>query len=156
MGIQVFTPQGVAITTIVVPRKAIDCDFGGKDFKTLYITAYTNLNSNFSSNLYSIDLNYPGYAVSRKNMTGVENSISSQPLVEVYPNPVSGFLYVRHNLGKVNSIDILSMDGKKEAISLGKQDDTVFELNTQKLSSGIFLLRIVYPDGVITRKIVKK
>jgi len=57
-GIQVFSPQGVAITTIVVPQQPSNCDFGGSDFKTLYITARTNL--------YSINLNYPGYAVSRK------------------------------------------------------------------------------------------
>jgi gluconolactonase len=57
-GIQVFSPQGAAITTIVVPETPSNCDFGGSDFKTLYITA--------GANLYSIDLNYPGYAVSRK------------------------------------------------------------------------------------------
>ncbi|HAH23595.1 MAG TPA: hypothetical protein DCL77_07535, partial [Prolixibacteraceae bacterium] len=83
IGIQVFSPQGVAITTIEVPESPFDCDFGGKDFKTLYITALKNL--------YSIDLNYPGYAVSRKNMTDAK-TISNQPSVNVYPNPVSDYL----------------------------------------------------------------
>jgi len=57
-GIQIFTDQGTYITIILVPNGSLNCDFGGKDFKTLYITQF--------SNLYSIDLNYPGYAVSGK------------------------------------------------------------------------------------------
>ena len=154
IGIQVFTPQGVAITTITVPESAIDCDFGGKDFTTLYITAFTYNNSNFSSNLYSIDLNYPGYAVSRKNMTDAK-TISNQPSVNVYPNPVSDYLDVQHNLGKVNSIDILSIDGKKETISLRKQEGTSIEINTQNLQSGMYILRIVSDEGIVTRKFVK-
>jgi gluconolactonase len=57
-GIQIFSSQGAAITIIEVPEIPSNCDFGGNDFKTLYITA--------RKNIYSIDLNYPGYAVSRK------------------------------------------------------------------------------------------
>ena len=67
-GIQVFSPGGVALTIIAVPEKSSNCDFGGPDFKTLYITA--------RKNIYSIDLNYPGYAVSRK---GSPNGINSFP-----------------------------------------------------------------------------
>lgn len=148
VGIQVFTPQGVAITTIAVPEKATDCDFGGKDFKTLYIAAWTNI--------YSIDLNYPGYAVSRNNGINEVKLISDQPLVDVYPNPVNEFMYIQHNLSKVISIDIMSIDGRKEAISLRKQEEKGLEINTQTLKSGIYILRIVYPEGIVTKKFIKK
>ena len=147
-GIQIFSPQGVAITTIAVSETPSNCDFGGKDFKTLYITAQTNL--------YSIDLNYPGYAVSRKDMPNGVNPESNQPLVDVYPNPVSDFLNIRHNLGKLNSIDLLTIEGKKQEIQLDKKNGNDFVLNTQRLKSGIYLLYINYTGGILTRKFVKK
>jgi hypothetical protein len=149
VGIQVFSPQGDSLTTIEFPERPSNCDFGGKDFKTLYVTG--------STNLYSIDLNYRGYAVSREGgMTGTQNFLSNQPSMELYPNPVSSFLYVRHNLGKVNSIDIVNIAGKKESIFLKKQEGTRIEINTQKLQPGMYILRIVSDAGVVTRKFVKQ
>lgn len=147
VGIQVFTPQGDTITTIKVPEVPANCDFGGKDFKTLYITAHKNL--------YSIDLNYPGYAVSRRNMTGANNVFSKQPLLEVFPNPVNGILFVKHQLGKLIGVYLVSMDGKNQSIQLNQQKDTGFELNTQQLKPGIYLLKIVSTTGMATRKFVK-
>jgi len=148
IGIQVFSPQGDSIALIQVPESPSNCDFGGKDFKTLYITAYKNI--------YSIDLNHLGYAVSRKTMTDVVNPVLNQPLVEVFPSPVSGFLYIRHNLGKVNSIDIVNMEGKKESILMNKQEGTRIEINTKRLQSGMYLLRLVYPEGIVTKKFIKE
>ncbi len=154
MGIQVFSPQGAALTTIVLPEHPTNCDFGGKDFKTLYITAHEN---DFSySNLYSIDLNYPGYAVSRKGFPFAIQSFPDKPMVEIYPNPVSDFLYVQLKTGNVNSLEILNMDGKKESIRLNNEKESGFDINTEKLKSGIYLLKIVYKDGTVTKKFVKE
>jgi hypothetical protein len=147
-GIQVFSPQGTAITTITLPQHPSNCDFGGSDFKTLYITTLTNL--------YSIDLNYPGYAVSRGTSPNGISSISNKPMVEIYPNPASDLLYVQHNTGKGNSLEILNLDGKKESISLKKDEETGIEINIQNLKPGMYLLRIVYDEGIITRKFVKE
>jgi len=38
-GVQVFDPQGKLLGTIKVPQGPSNCEFGGKDLKTLYITA---------------------------------------------------------------------------------------------------------------------
>ena len=42
-GIQVFDPQGKLLGTIKVPKTPSNCDFGGKDMKTLYVTARTSV-----------------------------------------------------------------------------------------------------------------
>jgi gluconolactonase len=147
-GIQIFSSQGEAIIIIEASEETSNCDFGGTDFKTLFITA--------RKNLYSIDLNYPGYAVSRIGFPGGINSVSNNPLVEIYPNPASDILYVQQNSGKVNSLDILDMDGSKEFISLKKEEDTGIEINIQNLKPGMYLLRIVYNERIITRKFVKE
>jgi hypothetical protein len=56
----------------------------------------------------------------------------------------------------VNSFDILNLDGKKESISLKKEEETGIEINIQNLKPGMYLLRIVYNEGIITRKFAKE
>jgi sugar lactone lactonase YvrE/photosystem II stability/assembly factor-like uncharacterized protein len=147
-GIQVFSPQGVALTTIVVPEQPSNCDFGGSDFKTLYITAH--------SNLYSIDLNYPGYAVSRNLPTLGINQIPEKPMIGLYPNPVTDMLHVKLNEGiKVKAIEILNTVGKMESISLKSLAGTDVEINTQNLKPGIYLLRIDSDAGIVSGKFIK-
>ncbi len=40
-GVQVFDPSGKLLGTIKVPKTPSNCEFGGKDLKTLYVTART-------------------------------------------------------------------------------------------------------------------
>jgi gluconolactonase len=42
-GVQVFDPHGKLLGTIKVPKGPSNCEFGGKDLKTLYITARTSV-----------------------------------------------------------------------------------------------------------------
>jgi len=41
--VQVFSPQGSLLGIIEFPEQPSNCDFGGKDFKTLYATARTSV-----------------------------------------------------------------------------------------------------------------
>jgi gluconolactonase len=43
LGVQVFNPQGSLLGIIEFPEQPSNCDFGGKDNKTLYATARTSL-----------------------------------------------------------------------------------------------------------------
>lgn len=147
-GIQVFSPGGVAIATIAVPERPSNCDFGGSDFRTLYITTGTNL--------YSIDLNYPGYAVSRKLFTSVtDKEIKSQTVV-LYPNPANDYLHIQHSLGRVNSIEILDMAGRENSAIQSIAGDSDIEINTHNLKPGMYFLRINAKQGSITRKFLKE
>ncbi|MGH3765918.1 MAG: SMP-30/gluconolactonase/LRE family protein [Pseudonocardiaceae bacterium] len=51
-GVQVFKPDGTPWGTISVPERPSNCTFGGRDRKTLYITAQTSL--------YRVPLQVPG------------------------------------------------------------------------------------------------
>jgi gluconolactonase len=147
-GIQVISPQGVAITTITVPSEPTNCDFGGSDFKSLYITTLHNL--------YSIDLNYPGYAVSRRaGVTGI-NSVPVKPMAEIYPNPVRDILYIRQIPSSVKSVKIINMDGQMESITYVIKKDSGIEINTQKLTPGMYLLGIEINGNMLTRKFLKE
>lgn len=155
-GIQVFSPEGVAITTIVVPEQPSNCDFGGKDFKTLYITAHHTVNSNFISNLYSIDLNYPGYAVSRNLINSIPGKGIRTQSLALYPNPVGDLLHIRHSLGVVNSIEILDLEGGKNSFRVIKVNDSGIEINTKNLKPGMYLIKINAAQGSLTRKFLKE
>jgi gluconolactonase len=39
----VFDPEGKHLGTITFPEQPANCDFGGPDMKTLYVTARTSL-----------------------------------------------------------------------------------------------------------------
>ena len=47
-GVHVYAPDGTLLGKIPVPEKAANCEFGGPDRRTLFITATTSL--------YSIDV----------------------------------------------------------------------------------------------------
>lgn len=53
-GIVVFSPEGKRLATVAVPEKPTNCAFGGKNYKTLFITA--------GKGLYSVDVQTPGIA----------------------------------------------------------------------------------------------
>jgi gluconolactonase len=42
-GVQVFDPKGKLLGTIKVPKTPSNCEFGGQDLKTLYVTARTSV-----------------------------------------------------------------------------------------------------------------
>ena len=77
-------------------------------------------------------------------------------MVEIYPNPVSDILHVQLNEGKFKSIEILDTVGKMESISLKSQSGTDIEIDTQKLKPGVYMLRVVDSEGIVSGKFIKK
>jgi gluconolactonase len=143
-GVQIFSPTGTAITIIDVLEMPSNCDFGGKDFKTLYITA--------RKNLYSIDLNYPGYAVSRNTSHTSINSFPDKLSVELYPNPVQKEFRV--NLpGKTGTLEVYDISGK----SLIQQEirENNASVDVSGLENGIYFVKVLSDNQVFTGEIVK-
>ena len=54
-GVYVFSPEGKQLAFIPTPEDPTNCVFGGKDRKTLYVTA--------GKSLYRVELKLPGFAV---------------------------------------------------------------------------------------------
>lgn len=144
-GIQIFSPQGVAITTISVPETPSNCDFGGNDFKTLYITTRTNL--------YSIDLNYPGFAVSREIGTEAVFQISNQSLVEVYPNPVQYVLHI-HFQGKTGRLEVTDITGK--IVFIRQLQENNASIDVSGLKDGIYFMKVLSNNQLGTVKFAKQ
>ncbi len=134
--------------------------YGGGNDTTLVF------NHTFSGEMFTVN---PGFAidsvkfdpdlwlVSANNTVALgKDDLPAGKNLVLMPNPASDFLYVQHNLGKINSIEILSMEGKQEKVQIRNQDDARIEIGIKNLSAGMYLVRIGYNGGVVTRKVVVK
>ena len=157
---QTQSDNSVSFFEMPVPIKFFGA---GKD--TLLVFNHTYSGEEFTVNpgfvIDSMEFDPDLWLVSGKNQiipTGIENLPAGKEL-KLMPNPSGDYLYIEHNLGKINSLEIFSLDGKKESINLNNDKDGKtdgLEINIQKLKSGMYLLRIAYQDGTVTRKFIKK
>jgi gluconolactonase len=132
LGIWVFGPTGSVLDTILVAETPSNCNWGGADRKTLFITA--------GKSLYRI----------RIGLTGIEEHTGSPEggfqLFQNYPNPfnprtvVSGQLSVASRV-RLTVYDLLGrevetlLDGQREAGSFR------VEFDGTRLSSGVYVCR---------------
>ena len=132
----------------------------GKD--TICVFNHTYSGEEFTAN--------PGFTIDSMQfdpdlrLISVKNKITAAGIDELpagkelklMPNPAGDYLYVQHNMDKINSLEIFNMEGKQESLNLIKDEKTDIKLNIQKLKSGIYLLRIAYKDGIVTTKFIKE
>ncbi len=123
-------------------------------------------NHKFSGEMFDIN---PGFTITsikfdpdlwlisanNKVTLGIDDLPAGKEL-KLMPNPANDFLMIRHTLGKISSFDILTMDGKTQVSTLKKQGSDYFEIDTRNLKPGIYLLRIWYKEGSVTRKFMVK
>ena len=82
---------------------------------------------------------------------GLDDEVLNQS-VKIYPNPVRDFLSVDSEKRLVTKIEIYSALGQRI-----KEVNSNFNfISTEKLSKGIYLLRIYSENGTIVRKLVKQ
>jgi hypothetical protein len=88
-------------------------------------------------------------------ITSLDDSSNEKSLIHIYPNP-SNQDVVNIVFDDVETVDlvVLSMMGK-EILRTSFESDR-YQLNTDSISAGSYLLRIRYGDDVATRKIVIK
>jgi hypothetical protein len=109
---------------------------------------FTIISTEFDPDLWLISAN--------NHITLGVDDITAAMEIRMLPNPAGNHLYVQHNHSKINSLEILNLNGKKESIILINEKETDIEINIQNLKPGMYLLRIVYDEGIITRKFVKE
>lgn len=71
----------------------------------------------------------------------------------ITPNPASDFVTIKTKL-TINSVDILDLNGRKVLNNLSLKND---KIDIRELSSGVYMLKINYKEGLsTTKKIIKK
>ncbi len=121
-------------------------------------------NNTFSGQLFVI---YPGFKIDSakfdpdQRLVSKNNSLSlgrdDLPVgknLQLMPNPASDLLVVQHNLGKINSLEIITLDGKSKTIRFDKRDNERIVIDTHNLRMGTYLLKIGINSGYVTRKFI--
>lgn len=135
LGIQMFDKTGVFQKTISVPETPSNLAFGGKDLKTLYITA--------GKNLYSATV-----AIAGNPLTAVKNLELESQLF--YPNPTSGKLQI--GLSQFGQVKVFDASGQLMMIKPRKSLSGSIDMST--LPNGIYFLRIENGQSVFTGKVI--
>lgn len=92
----------------------------------------------------------PVFGAEPDEITGLPD-IVNQSLV-IYPNPTSDKVYIN---AIIDQPTIISIDGKAQKFETSYQSDKTM-LNLQHLPKGIYLLRFVSKEQVISKKIIKQ
>lgn len=82
---------------------------------------------------------------------GIANNQISKALI--FPNPFNDYLNIKSDLN-IKSIDIVDLNGR--IIESFKQNVADTILNLEKLTSGMYLIKIVTETGTSTQKVIKK
>lgn len=131
------------------------------------ITSPLTINANVFSNrvLSSCSLNVSSGSLSAyqtadvwKDFNPINGTLSTEnfSLIEelkIYPNPTQNTLFIE--VGNINNakIEVSDMLGKTQLSQLLSR--SVNTINTEKLTTGIYLLRLISDEGTILKKIIK-
>jgi gluconolactonase len=135
VGLQVFDKNGVTIKIISIPETPSNVAFGGKDLKTLFITAGTSL--------YSMPVVVSGNPL-----------YTSVPAMEtlssvVFPNPTRGLLNI--SLTKYQSLHIYTISGQEVLSGISLAHPTTIDLGS--LQNGCYIVRIEADKVVYSSKV---
>jgi len=73
----------------------------------------------------------------------------------IFPNPINDKLTIKNDKLKINSVALIDVLGK-EVINVQKNRVNEVTINTAKISTGVYQVRIVTDDGTFTYKVVKQ
>ena len=71
---------------------------------------------------------------------------------KIYPNPVKSSLYINLKTPNVTSIEIYNILGKKVLVKVINDSS---EINTEQLSSGVYIMKITQNNTTISKKLIK-
>ena len=93
------------------------------------------------------------YVLQLHNSTGINNVLSYEKQISVYPNPSTGMLFINNESEENFATKVMDMNGKliDEFLMNAKTEK---QMNYGNLSQGIYLIQLISNDKVMQRKIV--
>ncbi len=99
-------------------------------------------NSGFS---YSTDI-----APACDFLTSVSSINKSPDYIDVFPNPANDLITITYNNHKINSLDIVNINGQQIFSQIVNQN--AIKVNVSNLSKGIYFLHMQTDKGIVARK----
>ena len=82
-------------------------------------------------------------------ITGIEDNFVNQ--IQLYPNPVKDFVIIKSDYF-IKSIRVFNHTGRKVADEIA--ENKLYQFNTSKLKSGLYLFEIETGEGITTKRII--
>ncbi len=147
-GIWVFSPQGIALDTIIIPGQTTNCNWGDKERKILYITAATSL---YRIRLNTTAVQETGWRGNAEGSGGISCS--------AFPNPFNAASTIRYTLPTKADVRLTVLDAlgrTVENLAEGTHDAGVYEVrfDATQLSSGVYFCRLNAGNAVQTTRLV--
>jgi gluconolactonase len=149
-GIWIFKPDGTLLDRIDVPGQTTNCNWGGSDRKTLYITT--------ANVLYSIKLNATG------TITGTEkpladNALEIFQLHENYPNPFNAATRISFTIPRAAHVNLEVFNVLGQRIAEIANDSFAagthsFHWQADLLPSGLYFCTLTAEGRQTTRRMV--
>lgn len=84
--------------------------------------------------------------------TGINNALAGN--MRIFPNPVSSSLSLQSGGTTIETIQLVSIDGR--VIYNGSVDSTVYQLDMHDVKPGMYILRIRTGKGMLTHMVIKE
>ena len=98
---------------------------------------------------YYFNITTPGTDGPIGTVVGIEEPNAQTAEWNVWPNPVSNVLHISDGLD-IRRVEVLDLSGRVQATSTGS------EVNVSALSAGLYILRVISSEGIISKKIIKQ
>jgi photosystem II stability/assembly factor-like uncharacterized protein len=97
---------------------------------------------------------YPWYLIESGD---IEEKMLPDSRINIYPNPTAGILFVRNMNpnNPIESIKLLNGSGKSVDVGNTVSENDLFQLDLSELTSGIYLIKIIFADNIEVEKIIK-
>ncbi len=153
--------QGQSHTSVSFFEMPVPIKFYGAGTDTLMVFNHTFSGQVFAANPgFSVDstqFDPDQWLISSNNSVVLgKDDLPADKILDLMPNPAGDMLYVRNNLGFINSFEILTMEGKLIRTEQLRRKNENLMVKTQNLKAGMYLLRISYTDGVVSRRFIVK
>ena len=75
--------------------------------------------------------------------------------VSIYPNPVKDLVYI-NSKDVVEKYEIIDVTGRLITSGVPQKENQVSSVSTEKLTAGLYILKLHTTKGIVTKKIIKK
>ncbi|MGP8215340.1 MAG: T9SS type A sorting domain-containing protein [Bacteroidia bacterium] len=133
-----------------VPSGATIASGQGTNTITVDFTTYSGNVSVTETSTGSCELGPANLFVTVSNTTGINEAISNNDEINIYPNPSKGSFVIKTNYLKNQTLQMFDVTGKLVLTQLINGAATI---NADYLAGGIYNIRIVNDDGVTNKRI---
>ena len=153
--------QGQSHPSVSFFEMPVPIMFAGEGKDTIIVFNNTSSGQVFSFNpgfgISTVTFDPEHWLISSNNSVtlGIED-LPAGKFLTLSPNPATDQLAINHNLGPFKFVEITAVDGKSTKTFPEETSETSMTIHVNSLKDGVYILRLGFQQGIVTRKFVVK